>query len=143
VKQVGTRVRIKDYDSYLGHMYLQTGQDGLSEKNLDISNVFQVFKMSNNPDDLGAKDKVDFCISRKYFVPKFFQKSESDASAAYLKQVFIIKNVTGNSSSETLEKVKGVYNKPFFMNTNENYNGYCYKEFANYDKDSSPVITFD
>lgn len=143
VKQVGTRVRIKDYDSYLGHMYLQTGQDGLSEKNLDISNVFQVFKMSNNPDDLGAKDKVDFCISRKYFVPKFFQGSESDSSVAYLKQVFIIKNVTGNSSSETLEKVKGVYNKPFFMNTNENYNGYCYKEFANYDKDSSPVITFD
>lgn len=143
VKQVGTRVRIKDYDSYLGHMYLQTGQDGLSEKNLDISNVFQVFKMSNNPDDLSAKDKVDFCITNQYFIPKYFQGSESDSSVAYLKQVFIIKNVTGNSSSETLEKVKGVYNKPFFMNTNENYNGYCYKEFANYDKDSSPVITFD
>ena len=75
VKQVGTRVRIKDYDSYLGHMYLQTGQDGLSEENLKTSNVFQVFKMSNNPDDLGIKDKVDFCISKKYFVPKFFQKS--------------------------------------------------------------------
>lgn len=142
-KQVGTRVRIKDYDSYLGHIYSQIGQDGFTPEQIEQSNIFRVFKMSNNPDDLSAKDKVDFCITNQYFIPKHFQDSESDSSVAYLKQVFIIKNVTGNSSSETLEKVKDVYNKPFFMNTNENYNGYCYKEFVNYDKDSSPVITFD
>ena len=99
-------------------MYLQTGQDGLSEENLKTSNVFQVFKMSNNPDDLGIKDKVDFCISKKYFVPKFFQKSESDSSAAYLAQTFVIENVTGWSASETLAEVREVYHKPFFKDTN-------------------------
>lgn len=148
VKQIGTRVRIKDYDSYLGHMYLQTGQDGLSEKNLDISNVFQVFKMSNNPDDLGIKDKVDFCISKKYFVPKFFHGSESDASAAYLNQTFVITNVTGSSASETLEKVKDVYNKPFFEGTEGLYNDssssnqYYSKSFGGYDGDQSPTVIF-
>ena len=78
--------------------------------------------MSNNPDNLSAKDKVDFCITNKYFVPKWFDNSSSNSSASSLKQVLIIKNVTGGSSSETLEKVKNVYNKPFFMNTSENYN---------------------
>lgn len=146
VKQVGTRVRIKDYDSYLGHMYLQTGQDGLSEKNLDISNVFQVFKMSNNPDDLGTKDKVDFCISQKYFVPKHFQDSKSDSSAAYLSQTLVIENVTGSSASETLGKVKDVYNKPFFANTEGLYsyqsNKYYFKSFSGYDGDQSPTVIF-
>ena len=145
VKQVGTRVRIKDYDSYLGHMYLQTGQDGLSEENLKTSNVFQVFKMSNNPDDLGIKDKVDFCISKKYFVPKFFQKSESDSSAAYLAQTFVIEKVTGSDASEALENVKKVYNKPFFENTNDKYGfifPYCRKTYSNYDKDKSPTVIF-
>ncbi len=102
-------------------MYLQTGQDGLSEENLNISNVFQVFKMSNNPDDLGTKDKVDFCINKKYFVPKHFQGSKSDSSASYLNQTFVIVNVTGSSASETLENVKNVYNKPFFENTETLY----------------------
>lgn len=145
VKQVGTRVRIKDYDSYLGHMYLQTGQDGLSEENLKTSNVFQVFKMSNNPDDLGIKDKVDFCISKKYFVPKFFQKSESDSSAAYLAQTFVIEKVTGSDASEALENVKKVYNKPFFENTNDKYGfifPYCRKTYSNDDKDKSPTVIF-
>lgn len=146
VKQVGTRVRIKDYDSYLGHMYLQTGQDGLSEENLDISNVFQVFKMSNNPDDLGIKDKVDFCINKNYFVPKFFQNSESDASAAYLNQTFVIVNVTGSSDSETLKNVRNVYNQPFFENTGTFYgffpHQYCSKNFSDYDKDKSPTVIF-
>ena len=145
VKQVGTRVRIKDYDSYLGHMYLQTGQDGLSEENLKTSNVFQVFKMSNNPDDLGIKDKVDFCISKKYFVPKFFQKSESDSSAAYLAQTFVIEKVTGSDASEALENVKKVYNQPFFENTNDKYGfifPYCRKTYSNYDKDKSPTVIF-
>ncbi len=145
VKQVGTRVRIKDYDSYLGHMYLQTGQDGLSEENLDISNVFQVFKMSNNPDDLGIKDKVDFCINKNYFLPKFFQKSESDSSAAYLAQTFVIEEVTGSDVSEALENVKKVYNKPFFENTNDKYGfifPYCRKTYSNYDKDKSPTVIF-
>lgn len=146
VKQVGTRVRIKDYDSYLGHMYLQTGQDGLSQDNLDISNVFQVFKMSNNPDDLGIKDKVDFCINKNYFVPKFFQRSESDSSAAYLAQTFVIANVTGSSASETLGKVKDVYNKPFFANTKGLYpyqsNQYYSKIFSGYDGDKSPTVIF-
>lgn len=146
VKQVGTRVRIKDYDSYLGHMYLQTGQDGLSEENLNTSNVFQVFKMSNNPDDLGTKDKVDFCISKKYFIPKFFQNSESDASAAYLAQTFVIVNVTGSSDSETLKNVRNVYNKPFFENTGTLYGFFSYqyysKNFSDYDKDKSPTVIF-
>ncbi len=151
VKQVGTRVRIKDYDSYLGHMYLQTGQDGLSQDNLDISNVFQVFKMSNNPDDLGTKDKVDFCISKKYFVPKYFQTSESDSSAAYLAQTFVIVNVTGSSASETLGKVKDVYNKPFFANTQfsytfnpsgQTYQYYCFKNYSDYEGDESPTVIF-
>ena len=146
VKQVGTRVRIKDYDSYLGHMYLQTGQDGLSEENLKTSNVFQVFKMSNNPDDLGIKDKVDFCISKKYFVPKFFQKSESDSSAAYLAQTFVIEKVTGSDASETLENLKKVYNKPFFENTEDLYpyqfNQYYSKIFSGYDRDESPAVIF-
>ena len=145
VKQVGTRVRIKDYDSYLGHMYLQTGQDGLSEENLKTSNVFQVFKMSNNPDDFGIKDKVDFCISKKYFVPKFFQKSESDSSAAYLAQTFVIEKVTGSDASEALENVKKVYNKPFFENTNDKYGfifPYCRKTYSNDDKDKSPTVIF-
>lgn len=145
VKQVGTRVRIKDYDSYLGHMYLQTGQDGLSEENLKTSNVFQVFKMSNNPDDLGIKDKVDFCISKNYFVPKFFQKSESDSSAAYLAQTFVIEKVTGSDASEALENVKKVYNKPFFENTNDKYGfifPYCRKTYSNDDKDKSPTVIF-
>lgn len=145
-KQVGTRVRIKDYDSYLGHMYLQTGQDGLSEENLNISNVFQIFKMSNNPDDLSTKDKVDFCINKKYFVPKYFQGSKSDSSAAYLAQTFVVENVTGSSVSETLEKVKNVYNKPFFANTKVLYsyqsNQYCFKSFSGYDKDTSPTVIF-
>lgn len=150
VKQVGTRVRIKDYDSYLGHIYLQTGQDGLSEENLDISNVFQVFKMSNNPDDLGIKDKVDFCISKKYFVPKYFQDSESDASAAYLSQTFVIASVPGSSASETLVEVKNVYNKPFFENTNNLYTFdssgkryiYCCKIYSDYEADESPAVIF-
>lgn len=149
-KQVGTRVRIKDYDSYLGHMYLQTGQDGLSEENLNISNVFQVFKMSNNPDDLGTKDKVDFCINKKYFVPKHFQGSKSDSSASYLNQTFVIVNVTGSSASETLENVKNVYNKPFFENTETLYElsvsdksyKYCQKIFSDYNKDQSPTVIF-
>lgn len=143
-EQVGSRVRIKDYDSYLGHLYLQTGQDGLSEENLNISNVFQVFKMSNNPNDLGAKDKVDFCINNKYFVPKYFQPSESDASAAYLNQTFIIANVTGSSASETLEKVKNVYNKPFFENIGRQSTEYhyCYKNFGDYNTDESPTVIF-
>ena len=144
IKQVGTRVRIKDYDSYLGHMYLQTGQDGLSEENLNISNVFQIFKMSNNPDDLGTKDKIDFCISKKYFVPKHFQDSESDSSVSYLNQTFVIVNVTGSSASETLEKVKNVYNKPFFEKINElnSETPYCYKNFGDYDTDESPTVIF-
>ena len=145
VKQVGTRARIKDYDSYLGHMYLQTGQDGLSEENLKTSNVFQVFKMSNNPDDLGIKDKVDFCISKKYFVPKFFQKSESDSSAAYLAQTFVIEKVTGSDASKAFENVKKVYNKPFFESTNDKYGfifPYCRKTYSNYDKDKSPTVIF-
>ena len=114
VKQVGTRVRIKDYDSYLGHMYLQTGQDGLSEENLDISNVFQVFKMSNNPDDLGIKDKVDFCINKNYFVPKYFYNSSSDSTASYLQQTFFVgcANTIKNNDAIT-NAIKGVYNKPF------------------------------
>lgn len=150
IKQVGTRVRIKDYDSYLGHMYLQTGQDGLSQDNLDISNVFQVFKMSNNPDDLGIKDKVDFCIGKKYFVPKFFQTSESDSSAAYLAQTFVIKNVTGSDASKTLENVREVYNKPFFKDTNSQYDfdssghtyHYCSKIYSDYEGDESPTVIF-
>lgn len=121
-KQVGTRVRIKDYDSYLGHIYPQIGQDGFTPEQIEQSNIFRVFKMSNNPDNISTKDKVDFCITDKYFVPKWFDDSSSNPSASSLKQVFIIKNVTGSSSSETLEKVKNVYNKPFFMNTSENYN---------------------
>lgn len=150
VKQVGTRVRIKDYDSYLGHMYLQTGQDGLSEENLKTSNVFQVFKMSNNPDDLGTKDKVDFCISKNYFVPKFFQTSESNSSAAYLAQTFVIENVTGSDASKTLENVRKVYNKPFFEDTNSQYTFdssdqtyiYCCKIYSDYDADKSPTVIF-
>ena len=47
-QQIGTRVRIKDYDSYLGHIYPQTGQDGFSDNDIENSNVLQVFKMSNN-----------------------------------------------------------------------------------------------
>lgn len=142
VKQVGTRVRIKDYDSYLGHMYLQTGQDGLSEENLNTSNVFQVFKMSNNPDDLIAKDKVDFCISQKYFVPKYFYNSSSDSTASYLQQTFVIKDVIG----ETLEAVKTVYNKPFFANTENLYSyqsgKYYSKSFSGYEADESPTVIF-
>lgn len=114
VKQVGTRVRIKDYDSYLGHMYLQTGQDGLSEENLNISNVFQIFKMSNNPDDLGIKDKVDFCISKKYFLPKYFYNSSSDSTASYLQQIFFVgidSNIT--DGNEIINSIKKVYDKPF------------------------------
>jgi hypothetical protein len=127
-------------------MYLQTGQDGLSEENLKTSNVFQVFKMSNNPDDLGIKDKVDFCISKKYFVPKFFQKSESDSSAAYLAQTFVIEKVTGSDASKTLETLKNVYNKPFFANTEDLYsyqsNQYYSKIFSGYDGDESPAVIF-
>ena len=95
-------------------MYLQTGQDGLSEENLDISNVFQVFKMSNNPDDLGIKDKVDFCISKKYFVPKYFYNSSSDSTASYLQQTFFVgcANTITNNDAIT-NAIKGVYNKPF------------------------------
>ena len=147
VKQIGTRVRIKDYDSYLGHMYLQTGQDGLSEKILDISNVFQVFKMSNNPDDLGVKNKIDFCISKNYFVPKYFQDSISDASTSYLNQTFVIANIPGSSADETLKEVKNVYDKPFFQNTENLYSlsssdQYYQKIFSKYENDKSPTVIF-
>ena len=102
--------------------------------------------MSNNPDDLSIKDKVDFCISKKYFVPKFFQRSESDSSSAYLVQTFVIANVTGSSASETFGKVKDVYNKPFFANTKGLYpyqsNQYYPKIFSGYDGDKSPTVIF-
>jgi len=35
ITQVGTRVRVKDYDSYLGHIYPQTGQDGFSQEEIN------------------------------------------------------------------------------------------------------------
>lgn len=159
VKQVGTRVRIKDYDSYLGHMYLQTGQDGLSEENLDISNVFQVFKMSNNPDDLGIKDKVDFCINKNYFVPKYFYNSSSDSTASYLQQTFFVgcANTIKNNDAIT-NAIKGVYNKPFAfcLNTKtinkkpswvseEKIEGYEFfaRTVEQATSDSSPSVVFD
>lgn len=90
VDQIGTRVRIKDYDSYLGHTYLQNGQDGMLQSDVDLANVFQIFKMSNSPDDLRTTDKVDFCITKGLFIPKYFHPSPSDSSAAYLKQIFYV-----------------------------------------------------
>lgn len=151
IKQVGTRVRIKDYDSYLGHMYLQTGQDGLSEENLNISNVFQIFKMSNNPDDLGTKDKVDFCISRKYFVPKYFYNSSSDPTASYLQQIFFVgidSKIT--DSNEIINSIKTVYDKPFSFCDNiitKTINRTEYKYYAKradtVQKETSPIVSFN
>lgn len=112
VDQIGTRVRIKDYDSYLGHMYLQNGQDGMLQSDVDLANVFQIFKMSNSPDDLRTTDKVDFCITKGLFIPKYFHPSPSDSSAAYLKQIFYVQP-TGTTDNDKIESVKSVYNKPF------------------------------
>lgn len=114
--QFGTRVRIKDYDSYLGHIYPQIGQDGFAPEQIQNSNtnVFRVFKMSNNPDNLSAKDKVDFCITNKYFVPKYFFNSSSNSSVSYLQQTFFVgcaDRITNND--DITNAIKGVYKKPF------------------------------
>lgn len=150
-KQVGTRVRIKDYDSYLGHMYLQTGQDGLSEENLNISNVFQIFKMSNNPDDLSTKDKVDFCISKKYFVPKYFYNSSSDSTASYLQQIFFVGiNPKITDSNEIINSIKNVYDKPFSfcdniisLTINQTEYKYYAKEADTVQSETSPIVSFN
>ena len=117
----GTRVRIKDYDSYLGHIYPQTGQDGFTPEQIQNSNtnVFKVFKMSNNPDDISTKDKVDFCITGAYFVPKFFYNSGSNSSVSYLQQIFFVgcdKNLTNDN--DIINAIKNVYNKPFSFSIN-------------------------
>lgn len=70
--------------------------------------------MSNNPDNLSAKDKVDFCITGIYFVPKFFYNSSSNSSVSYLQQTFFVgceDRITNND--DITNAIKGVYKKPF------------------------------
>lgn len=88
-QQIGSRVRIKDYDSYLGHIYPQTGQNGFSDNDIENSNILQIFKMSNNQDDLGAKDLISFSATNM-FIPKFWNMSASNESVSSAEQVFYI-----------------------------------------------------
>lgn len=75
--------------------------------------------MSNNPDDISTKDKVDFCITGTYFVPKFFYNSGSNSSVSYLQQIFFVgcdKNLTNDN--DIINAIKNVYNKPFSFSIN-------------------------
>lgn len=146
VTQVGTRVRVKDYDSYLGHIYPQIGQDGFSKGEIDQANLLKIFKMSNDPDDLGVKDKVDFCVTKDYYIPKYFHDSESNSQAAYLLQIFYI-CPSGNTDEEKIDSIKQIYNKPFgfclkTVTTSDNKTFYGYKIDPNAPI-TGPIVNFD
>jgi len=70
--------------------------------------------MSNDPDNISTKDKVDFCINGVYFIPKYFFNSSSNSSVSYLQQTFFVgcKNTITNNDDIT-NAIKSVYNKPF------------------------------
>lgn len=120
---IGTRVRIKDYDSYLGHIYPQTGNDGFSKENIDNANLLKVFKMSNNPDDLGTTDKVDFCANKDCFIPKYFDESESNNSVSSLLQIFYvgINSTVATSPTQIIENVRLYYNNVFSLKEENGY----------------------
>lgn len=112
-QQIGTRVRIKDYDSYLGHIYPQTGQYGFSDNDIENSNVLQIFKMSNNQNDLGAKDLISFCASNM-FIPKYWNTSVSNESVSAAEQIFYIGvSNTITDKAEITNQVTIYANYPF------------------------------
>ena len=73
----------------MGHIYPQTGQNGFSDNDIENSNILQIFKMSNNQDDLGAKDLISFSATNM-FIPKFWNMSASNESVSSAEQVFYI-----------------------------------------------------
>ena len=151
VEPKGKRVRVKDYDSYLGHIYPQTGQNGFSKDIINQANLLKIFKMSNNPDDLSAKDKVDYCITKTYFIPKYFYDSPSDSTTSYLKQIFFVGvPSTTTDNNEIIDVIKNVYNKPFSFCNNiidgtigETKSRYYAKTAAVVQDEGSPIVSFD
>ena len=73
----------------MGHIYPQTGQNGFSDNDIENSNILQIFKMSNNQDDLGAIDLISFSATNM-FIPKFWNMSASNESVSSAEQVFYI-----------------------------------------------------
>lgn len=151
ITQVGTRVRVKDYDSYLGHIYPQTGQDGFSQEEINQANLLKIFKMSDNPDDLSTKDKVDFCVTKTYFIPKYFYDSSSDSTTSFLKQIFFV-GVPSETTDDNkiIDIIKNVYNKPFSFCNNiidgtigKTKSRYYAKTAVTVQEEGTPTVSFD
>lgn len=108
ITQVGTRVRIKNYDSTYGYIYPQTGDSGFAQGIIDAQNVatragvangFYIYTMTNNPDDVTAQRLVNFYSPTG--VPWKWTEMLNSASNSYATQIYYIPN-DGSNVAETL-----------------------------------------
>lgn len=85
---VGDRVRIKNYDSSYGYIYPQTGDNGFSENTIKLggANVFQIFSMSNNEEDLTTTRMVQVVPYAR--IPWTWNTMIGSESSSYGQQVY-------------------------------------------------------
>lgn len=102
ITNVGSRARIKNYDSTYGHIYPQMGDSGLasgcidqsSPASLTTANGFQIYSMSNNADDLSVTRKV-WAAFNNYTIPFNWETYISDASQSQGQQdIYVLADET-------------------------------------------------
>lgn len=89
---IGTRIKIKEYDQTLGYIYPST-VDGALDPSLfqgdNPVNGFKIFKYGNNPDDMPETRKVDWCIEQT--VPWTWKDNLSNPGNSYGYEEYWVK----------------------------------------------------
>lgn len=98
ITPVGSRGRIYTYDNMLGHLYPQLAVEGAWENVINrtlwlagtdgVANGIQVFKQSNNPEDLSVTQKVD--VAPHAAIPWVWATTPANESQSHGEQVYWI-----------------------------------------------------
>ena len=110
ITKIGSRARIKNYDSTYGYIYPQVGDSGLADGCIDqsatpgstVANGFQIYSMSNNEDDLAATRKV-WAAFNNYTIPFDWENYISDASQSQGQQHIYVLQDENDSINISLE----------------------------------------
>lgn len=116
ITKVGSRARIKNYDSTYGYIYPQVGDSGLADGCIDqgatpgstVANGFQIYSMGNNEEDLAATRKV-WAAFNNYTVPFDWENYISDASQSQGQQhIYVLQDENDSIDEGTLTIFSGV-----------------------------------
>lgn len=106
LENIGSRVRIKNYDSSYGYIYPQTGDEGFGEAAIKPGSgapLYQIYSMSNDPQNLTQTRMVT--MVPHVTVPWVWEDMASDAGRSYGTQVFYVEVAANSSLSEAQEKI--------------------------------------